>query len=70
MAISIDPATGLKIFNTRAAKATEKISGPGYGVTVSQTGTNGVDGASADPGEDGGNGENGASVTASADSSA
>ena len=30
MAISIDPETGLKRFNTRASKATEKISGKGY----------------------------------------
>ncbi len=30
MSIRIDPATGQKIFNTRAAKATEKISGKGY----------------------------------------
>ena len=29
-AISIDPKTGQKIFRTRAAKATEKISGKGY----------------------------------------
>src|SRR5689334_21873870 len=29
-AIRIDPATGLKLFNTRAAKATEKIAGKGY----------------------------------------
>jgi cyclohexanone monooxygenase len=28
--IRIDPATGLKLFNTRAAKATEKIAGKGY----------------------------------------
>ncbi|MEM7100222.1 MAG: NAD(P)/FAD-dependent oxidoreductase [Pseudomonadota bacterium] len=33
MAISINPDTGLKIFNTRAAKATDKIAGQGYGVT-------------------------------------
>ena len=32
MGISIDPATGLKIFDTRAAKATEKITGKGYSV--------------------------------------
>ena len=31
-AINIDPATGLKIFNTRAAKATERIQGKGYAV--------------------------------------
>ena len=29
-AIRIDPQTGRKIFNTRAAKATEKIAGKGY----------------------------------------
>jgi cation diffusion facilitator CzcD-associated flavoprotein CzcO len=29
-AIRIDPATGRKLFNTRAAKATEKIAGKGY----------------------------------------
>ena len=32
-AISIDPTTGLKKFDTRAAKATEKIQGKGYGLT-------------------------------------
>nr|MCH9672660.1 NAD(P)-binding protein [Gammaproteobacteria bacterium] len=32
-AISIDPATGRKIFRTRAAKATDKIAGKGYSVT-------------------------------------
>ena len=31
-AISIDPTTGRKIFNTRAAKATDKIRGKGYSV--------------------------------------
>ena len=31
-AIRIDPATGLKIFNTSAAKATERIQGKGYAV--------------------------------------
>ena len=30
MAISTDPITGFKIFNTRAAKATERIQGKGY----------------------------------------
>ncbi len=30
MAVKVDPDTGLKIFNTRAAKATEKIAGKGY----------------------------------------
>ena len=32
MAISIDPDTGLKVFDTRAAKASEKIRGQGYEV--------------------------------------
>ena len=32
MAITIDPDTGLKIFDTRAAKASEKIRGQGYGI--------------------------------------
>ena len=32
MAISIDPETGLKIFDTRAGKASEKIQGKGYEV--------------------------------------
>ncbi len=31
-AISTDPATGQKIFKTRAAKATEKIAGKGYSI--------------------------------------
>ncbi|GIR54418.1 MAG: hypothetical protein CM15mP62_18890 [Rhodospirillaceae bacterium] len=31
-AIQIDPINGFKKFNTRAAKATEKISGKGYSV--------------------------------------
>jgi cyclohexanone monooxygenase len=30
MSIRIDPETGLKLFNTRAAKATDKIAGKGY----------------------------------------
>ena len=30
MPIKIDQATGLKIFDTRAVKATEKIAGKGY----------------------------------------
>lgn len=34
MAISIDPVTGLKIFNTRAGKANEKITGKGYAVVT------------------------------------
>ena len=29
-AIRIDETTGLKVFNTRAARATEKIAGKGY----------------------------------------
>ncbi len=32
MSIRVDPQTGLKIFNTRAAKATDKIAGRGYAV--------------------------------------
>jgi len=32
MSIQIDPDTGLKIFNTRAAKATDKITGKGYSI--------------------------------------
>ena len=32
MAISIDPATGLKIFDTRAGLATDKIAGKGYSI--------------------------------------
>ena len=32
MAIRIDPDTGLKIFDTRAAKASDKIQGQGYEV--------------------------------------
>jgi len=31
-AISIDPATGLKVFATRAAKATDRIAGKGYSI--------------------------------------
>ena len=31
-AVQVDPATGLKKFNTRAAKASEKITGSGYAV--------------------------------------
>ena len=30
MSIKIDPVSGLKVFNTRAAKASEKITGKGY----------------------------------------
>lgn len=32
MSIRIDPATGLKVFDTRAAKATERIAGKGYSI--------------------------------------
>ena len=32
MSVRIDPDTGLKIFNTRAGKANDKIKGQGYGV--------------------------------------
>ncbi len=35
-AVRIDPETGLKVFNTRAAKASEKIAGKGYSVTADQ----------------------------------
>ncbi|NIU17644.1 MAG: NAD(P)/FAD-dependent oxidoreductase, partial [Actinobacteria bacterium] len=35
-AISIDPETGLKVFNTKAAKATEKIAGKGYSLIEDQ----------------------------------
>ncbi|MET0912519.1 MAG: hypothetical protein ABWZ68_04395, partial [Acidimicrobiales bacterium] len=31
-AITVDPATGRKTFDTRAAKATERIQGKGYDV--------------------------------------
>ena len=37
MPIQTDPATGLKIFNTRAAKATEKIAGKGYSPIQDET---------------------------------
>ncbi|MCY4212610.1 MAG: NAD(P)/FAD-dependent oxidoreductase [Gammaproteobacteria bacterium] len=36
-AISIDPQTGLKVFDTRAAQASEKIAGKGYSVIDDQT---------------------------------
>jgi len=36
-AISIDPETGLKIFNTRAAKATDKIDGHGYSIQTDES---------------------------------
>jgi cyclohexanone monooxygenase len=35
-AIRTDPETGLKVFNTRAAKASEKIDGKGYSVVTDQ----------------------------------
>jgi cyclohexanone monooxygenase len=34
--VRIDPETGLKVFNTRAAKASEKIAGKGYSVLADQ----------------------------------
>src|ERR1022692_2510511 len=34
--VRIDPETGLKVFNTRAAKASEKIGGKGYSVLTDQ----------------------------------
>jgi len=37
VAISTDPDTGLKIFKTRAAKATDKIVGAGYGVVADES---------------------------------
>lgn len=37
MSIRIDPASGLKIFNTRAAKATDKIAGKGYSVVTDES---------------------------------
>src|SRR5690349_23723918 len=33
-AVAVDSATGLKVFDTRAAKATEKIAGKGYSVVA------------------------------------
>ena len=36
MSIRIDPATGLKIFATRAAKASEKIAGRGYAIVTDE----------------------------------
>ena len=33
MAIRIDPQTGLKVFDTRAGKASDKLVGSGYGIT-------------------------------------
>ena len=37
MSIQVDPATGLKIFKTRAAKATDRIVGKGYSVITDET---------------------------------
>ncbi len=36
-AISIDPVSGLKSFNTKAAKATEKIQGKGYSIVSDES---------------------------------
>jgi cyclohexanone monooxygenase len=36
VSVRIDPETGLKVFNTRAAKASEKITGKGYSVVTDQ----------------------------------
>jgi cyclohexanone monooxygenase len=36
-AIEVDPATGLKIFSTRAAIATDRITGQGYSITEDET---------------------------------
>ena len=36
-AITTEPGTGRKIFNTRAAKASDKIQGQGYGVVTDRT---------------------------------
>ena len=35
-AISTDPTTGLKVFNTRAAKASDRIAGKGYSVVTDE----------------------------------
>jgi len=35
-AVRTDPETGKKVFNTRAAKASEKIAGKGYSVLTDQ----------------------------------
>ena len=37
MSIRIDPASGLKIFNTRASKATDKIAGKGYALVADES---------------------------------
>ena len=36
MSITVDPSSGLKVFNTRAAKASEKITGKGYSVVTDE----------------------------------
>ena len=37
LSIRIDPTTGLKLFNTRASKANEKITGKGYSVVADES---------------------------------
>jgi cyclohexanone monooxygenase len=37
MSIKIDPVTGLKIFDTRAAKANDKIAGKGYSIVTDES---------------------------------
>ena len=37
MSIRLDPATGLKTFDTRAAKATDKIAGKGYSIVSDES---------------------------------
>ena len=37
MPIRVDPASGLKIFNTRASKATDKIAGNGYSLQTDES---------------------------------
>ena len=37
MSIRIDPASGLKVFNTRAAKATDRIAGKGYSIVSDES---------------------------------
>ena len=36
--IRIDPETGLKVFSTRASKATDRIQGRGYAVVTDESG--------------------------------
>ena len=36
-AVRTDPATGLKSFSTRAAKATERIAGKGYSAVTDES---------------------------------